>query len=679
MKKYEIELNGKPLSIQTGQVARQSSGSVIVQYGETTILTAVNAAKTMREDIDWFPLQVEYRERHYAAGKIPGGFFKREARPSEHEVLTSRLTDRPIRPLFPKSFRYETQVMITTLSSDGENMADTLAGVGASCALMISDIPWNGPIASVRVGRCSGEFVVNPTRSEISESDMDIIVSGNEQTVVMVEGGAKMVSEEDFLLALEFAHGFIKQIIDLQKKVVADFDVVKREIPAADENKELEKAVESAVKADISKAIQIFDKLEREKTIEDIHEKALNDMEETYPDSEQMIDAYVSDQLKEAFREQILAQGVRSDGRKSTDIRPITIETDFLPRTHGSALFTRGETQALVVLTLGSPRDEQIIDTMDLDAKKNFMLHYNFPPYCVGETGRIGFTSRREIGHGHLAERSLKHALPDYDDFPYTIRLVSEIMESNGSSSMASICGGSLALISGGAPIKGHVAGIAMGLVTDGKRHAVLSDILGAEDHLGDMDFKVAGTREGITAIQLDLKIEGISFSLLKEALAQVDEDYDVVVIDCPPRLGFLTMSALSAATGVLVTIHPEMLDVMSMSQFLRMTADLMDVIAESGADMSHDWMRYVLTRYEPQDAPQNRIVACLRTMYSEAGLNWPMLKSTAISDAGLTKQTLYEVERSAFTRSTYDRAIESLNTLNDEIADLIQKTWGRT
>ena len=521
MKKYEIELNGKTLSIQTGQVARQSSGSVIVQYGETTILTAVNAAKTMREDIDWFPLQVEYRERHYAAGKIPGGFFKREARPSEHEVLTSRLTDRPIRPLFPKSFRYETQVMITTLSSDGENMADTLAGVGASCALMISDIPWNGPIASVRVGRCSGEFVVNPTRSDIAESDMDIIVSGNEQTVVMVEGEAKMVSEEDFLLALEFAHGFIKQIIDLQKKVVADVDVVKREIPAADENKELEKAVESAVKADIGKAIQISDKLEREKAIEDIHEKALNDLEESYPESEQMIDAYVSDQLKEAFREQILAQGVRSDGRKSTDIRPITIETDFLPRTHGSALFTRGETQALVVLTLGSPRDEQIIDTMDLDGKKNFMLHYNFPPYCVGETGRIGFTSRREIGHGHLAGRSLKHALPEYDDFPYTIRLVSEIMESNGSSSMASICGGSLALISGGAPIKGHVAGIAMGLVTDGKRHAVLSDILGAEDHLGDMDFKVAGTREGITAIQLDLKIEGISFSLLMEALAQ--------------------------------------------------------------------------------------------------------------------------------------------------------------
>ena len=337
----------------------------------------------------------------------------------------------------------------------------------------------------------------------------------------MVEGEAKIISEEDFVLALEFAHDFIKQIIDLQKQVVADFAVEKRAIPGADENEALEKAVESAVKADIDKAIQISDKLKREKAIEAIHEKALSDLEEAYPESEKIIDGYVSDHLKEAFREQILAKGVRSDGRKSIDIRPITIETAFLPRTHGSALFTRGETQALVVLTLGSPRDEQIIDTMDLDTKKNFMLHYNFPPYCVGETGRIGFTSRREIGHGHLAGRSLKPVLPDYDDFPYTIRLVSEIMESNGSSSMASICGASLALISGGAPIKGHVAGIAMGLITDGKRHAILSDILGAEDHLGDMDFKVAGTREGITAIQLDLKIEGISFTLLKEALAQ--------------------------------------------------------------------------------------------------------------------------------------------------------------
>jgi len=521
MVKHEIEIGGSTLSISTGQVAKQSSGSVIVSYGDTTVLTAVNASKEAREDIDFFPLQVEYRERHYANGKIPGGFFKREARPGEHEVLTSRLTDRPIRPLFPKSFKCETQVIITTLSSDAENMADVLAGVGASCALMISDIPWNGPIASVRVGRLNQEFVINPTRSQIEESDMEIIVSGNEQTIVMVEGEADQISEDELIKGLEFAHGYIKQIIDLQKLVIADCVVEKREVPAEDENADLKKAVDSLVGADVNKAIEIADKKDRENSISLLHEKASEELEETFPESGKEIKGYVKDLLKSSFREQILAQGKRSDGRKTTEIRPISIDTGFLPRTHGSVLFTRGETQALVVITLGTPRDEQIIDSMDLDTKKNFMLHYNFPPYCVGETGRIGFTSRREIGHGNLAERSLKPILPVYDDFPYTVRIVSEIMESNGSSSMASVCGGSLALMNAGAKIKGHVAGIAMGLITDGKRNAILSDILGAEDHLGDMDFKVAGTREGITAIQLDLKIEGISFALLSEALAQ--------------------------------------------------------------------------------------------------------------------------------------------------------------
>ncbi|MBT3216382.1 MAG: polyribonucleotide nucleotidyltransferase [Candidatus Marinimicrobia bacterium] len=521
MLKKEMELGGRTLSIQTGTIARQAAGSVIVTYGETCVIIAVNAAKEVREGIDFFPLQVEYRERHYAGGKIPGGFFKREARPSEHEILTSRLTDRPIRPLFPKSFKYETQVIATVLSSDGENMADTLTGIGASAALMISDIPWNGPIATVRVGRLNDSFVINPTREEMNESDMEIMVSGNENTVVMVEGEAKNISEEDFVLALEFAQDHIKEIIDLQKSLVAECDVVKRPIPESEENEDLAKEVKDRVASDIDNAIQIADKHDREKAIDDIHEKTQLDLEETYPDNSQLIKDHINTLLKEAFRENILAKGIRSDGRSTTDIRPITIESGLLPRTHGSALFTRGETQALVVLTLGSPRDEQIVDSMDLDTKKNFMLHYNFPPYCVGETGRIGFTSRREIGHGNLAQRALKQVLPDYDDFPYTIRIVSEIMESNGSSSMASICGGSLALMNSGAQIKGHVAGIAMGLITDGKRNAILSDILGAEDHLGDMDFKVAGTREGITAIQLDLKIEGISFELLKEALAQ--------------------------------------------------------------------------------------------------------------------------------------------------------------
>ena len=524
MKKQEMIINGSTLSIETGQVARQSAGSVIVTHGETSVLVAVNAAKEMREDIDFFPLQVEYRERHYAGGKIPGGFFKREARPSEHEILTSRLTDRPIRPLFPKSFKFETQVIVTAMSSDGENMADVLAGVGASAALMISDIPFAGPIATVRVGRVDNNFIINPTRDQMNESDMEIIVSGNESTIVMVEGEASLISEDEFLDALKFAHGPIKDLIELQNKLVSELDIVKREIPQDNGNDDIEKAVNDFISGKIDDAIKIKDKHDRQEAISEIHKLTQEELVDNFPESEKIIKGYIDGVLKIAFREQILKDKIRSDGRKTTDIRPISIETGIFARTHGSALFTRGETQAIVVLTMGTPSDEQIIDSMDEDYKKKFMLHYNFPPYCVGEVGRIGFTSRREVGHGNLAERAIKEILPDYDDFPYTIRLVSEITESNGSSSMASVCGGSLALMNAGAPTKGHVAGIAMGLIKDGKRHAVLSDILGAEDHLGDMDFKVAGTRDGISAIQLDLKIDGISFELMEEALKQAKE-----------------------------------------------------------------------------------------------------------------------------------------------------------
>ena len=521
MKKVEMNLNGSTLSIETGHVARQSAGSVIVTHGETSVLVAVNAAKEMREDIDFFPLQVEYRERHYAGGKIPGGFFKREARPSEREILTSRLTDRPIRPLFPKTFKCETQVMITAMSSDGQNMSDVLAGVGASAALMISDIPWNGPIATVRVGRVDGDFVVNPTKDQMEESDIEIVVSGNEQTIVMVEGEAELISEKEFLDAMKFAHGPIKEMIALQKKLAKELKINKRAVPEENENDELKNQVLDLVSSKIDEAIKVVDKTDRGEAISNLHKEAQDSFVESHPDSEKEIKSYVDDKLKSAFREQILTDKVRSDGRSTTDIRAISIDTGVFARTHGSALFTRGETQAIVVLTMGTPRDEQIIDSMDDDYKKKFMLHYNFPPYCVGEVGRIGFTSRREIGHGNLAERAIKQILPDYEDFPYTIRIVSEITESNGSSSMASVCGGSLALMNAGAPSKGHVAGIAMGLIKDGDRYAVLSDILGAEDHLGDMDFKVAGTKDGISAIQLDLKIDGISFELMEEALEQ--------------------------------------------------------------------------------------------------------------------------------------------------------------
>ncbi|NOZ04146.1 MAG: polyribonucleotide nucleotidyltransferase [FCB group bacterium] len=530
MVQFETEIGGRTLSIQTGKVAKQSAGSVLVTYGETTVLAAVNAAHEPREGIDYFPLQVEYRERFYAGGKIPGGFFKREARPSETEILTSRLTDRPIRPLFPKAFRCETQVVVTALSSDGENLPDVLAGIGASAALMISDIPWEGPIATVRVGLHDEEFILNPTRSQIETSKLNLIVSGNEQSIVMVEGAAEEVAEEILVEALKFAHDPIKDIIKLQKQLVDSLEVVKREIVDEEVNPDLEKAVLEAVSDPVREIVRIADKKERESRTDALMKSVLESLEETFPESEKEIKQIVHDVIKKEVREKTLSEGKRIDGRSYTEIRPITIDPGFLPRTHGSALFTRGETQALVVLTLGTKRDEQIVDEMDTDLKKNYMLHYNFPPYSVGEVGRIGFTSRREIGHGNLAERALKPVLPRYEDFPYTIRLVSEILESNGSSSMASVCGGSLALMDAGVPIRGHVAGIAMGLIYDEDRYAILSDILGAEDHLGDMDFKVAGTKDGITAIQLDMKIDGISFELLTEALHQAKEGRDFIL-----------------------------------------------------------------------------------------------------------------------------------------------------
>ena len=521
MQSKEKMIAGKIMKLETGKVARQSNGSVMVTYGETTVLATVNAAKEPREDVDFFPLQVEYREKHYAGGKIPGGFFKREARPAEHEVLTSRVTDRPLRPLFPKGYKNEVQVMITVLQSDGKNMPDVLAGIGSSAALMCSTIPWNGPIATVRVGRGSNDLLINPTREQIEESDMDMVVSGNNETIVMVEGEADCMSEEDMLVSLKAAHAVIKDIIALQLDLVSALNVQKDEFITPKPSPELVTAIDENLGDKVDEIIAMPDKLDRSIARDEMTKSLIESLEDSFPDESKNIKSVLDDRFKNGYREQILATGKRSDGRKTDDIREITVETDILKRTHGSALFTRGETQALVVTTLGSKSDEMIVDSMDEDYKKSYYLHYNFPPYSVGEVGRIGFTGRREIGHGNLAQRAIKPVLPDYDDFPYTIRLVSEIMESNGSSSMASVCGGSLSLMSAGAPLKSPVAGIAMGLITDGKRHAILSDILGMEDHLGDMDFKLAGTDEGITAIQLDLKIDGLSFDLIEQALNQ--------------------------------------------------------------------------------------------------------------------------------------------------------------
>ena len=558
MQKVEKTIAGKEMRLETGRIARQSNGAVLVSLGETTVLATVNAAKEPREDIDFFPLQVEYREKHYAGGKIPGGFFKREARPAEHEVLTSRLTDRPLRPLFPKGFKNETQVMITVLQSDGENMADVLAGVGASAALMCSTIPWNGPIASVRIGRVDGTHIVNPTRSEMEDSDLELIVSGNEETVVMVEGEATCMSESDMILALKEAHSKIKEIIELQNELLSSLNVVKDEFIIPEPDSELNDAINNLIENKVNDIVETKDKKERSNAKDNLMAETVSSLEETFPDHQKMIKSIIDDKFKNAFREQILSTGKRSDGRSTTDIREITVETGILPRTHGSALFTRGETQALVVTTLGSKSDEMIMDSMDEDYKKSYYMHYNFPPYCVGEVGRIGFTGRREIGHGNLAQRALKPVLPDYDDFPYTIRIVSEIMESNGSSSMASVCGGSLSLMSAGAPLKSAVAGIAMGLITDGQRHAVLSDILGMEDHLGDMDFKIAGTEDGITAIQLDLKIDGLSFDLMEEALSQAKDGRKHILGEMNKVLKEANEISKYAPRILSLTINPE-------------------------------------------------------------------------------------------------------------------------
>ncbi|GIT66033.1 MAG: polyribonucleotide nucleotidyltransferase [Candidatus Neomarinimicrobiota bacterium] len=523
MIKVEKKIAGTTLRIESGQIARQSGGAVVVTYGETTLLACANCSKEPREGIDFLPMQVEYREKHYAGGKIPGGFFKREAKPTDNEVLTSRLTDRPIRPLIPKNYRNELQIMLTTLSSDGINNPDIIAAIGASAALLLSPVPFDGPIASVRVGFIDGDYVLNPTKEQMETSDLDLIVTGKKDKVCMIEGGSNFVPEKVILEALDFAMAGINDIVDLQLEFEDQFDnsyEIDDSKPLSDE---IEKSLNKTYASKIDKLFDIQGKKEREEAYNDIVKEASDPhVEDELIYGE--VKTHIKTMFKDAVRKTVLDKKVRVDGRGLEDVRQITIVPSVLPRVHGSALFTRGETQAIATTTLGTTRDQQIIDSMDSDYKKSFMLHYNFPPYSVGETGRIGFTNRREIGHGHLAERSLKPILPSQEEFPYTIRIVSEITESNGSSSMASVCGGSLALMCAGVPIKEHVAGIAMGLITDGDQYAVLSDILGTEDFYGDMDFKVAGTKEGISAIQLDLKVPGLSMDVLSDALNQANK-----------------------------------------------------------------------------------------------------------------------------------------------------------
>jgi polyribonucleotide nucleotidyltransferase len=521
----EVEISGKKFIIETGRYAKQANGSVMVRYGDTMVLVTVVASPEAKEDQDFFPLQVEYREKTSAAGKFPGGFIKREGRPSEKEILSARLIDRPIRPLFPKDFKNETQVIVSVLSYDGENDADVLGAVGASAALTLSDIPFDGPIAQVRVGRINGEFIVNPTTELLKESDLELVVAGTADSILMVEGEAHEASEEDLLSALKFAQVEIKKLVDFQLEFKEAAGKTKWLVEPKDLDKGLSNEVYSLA-AEKQKHIvaSVLTKEERSSANKQLLEEVTAQLSEKYPEHEKIISEIMHDMEKDMMRERILNEGIRLDGRDTKQVRPITIELGVLPRTHGSALFTRGETQSLTTVTLGTKQDEQIIDGLSEGYTKKFMLHYNFPPFSVGEVGRMFGVSRREIGHGNLAERALKQVLPDESSFPYTVRVISDILESNGSSSMATVCAGSLAMMEAGIPVKKAVSGIAMGLVKEGERYAILSDILGNEDHLGDMDFKVAGTKDGITAFQMDIKIQGISFEIMENALHQAKD-----------------------------------------------------------------------------------------------------------------------------------------------------------
>lgn len=530
VKKYlkeSIKLGDKELSVETGRVAKQANGSIVIRYGDTMLLVAAVGAQSPREGIDFFPLTVEYREPFFSAGRIPGNYFRREGRPSEKEVLTSRLIDRPCRPLFTAGYRNETQVIASTLSADPDNDPDVIAITGASCALYLSDIPFTTPIAGVRIGLIEGRYIINPTYDERRESRLNLIVAGTEEAIVMVEAGAQEVSEEIMVEALMLAHKEINRLCRWQKELYKALDIQKRDVVAPQLNEEmvgeLERNYGDKLRAALDTTQQ--DKIESYAMVDALKKEVVGSYPEDNAEQRGMAKK-IFDHLKEKiFRDDILNKRRRPDGRRFSEIRPITCEVGWLPRTHGSALFTRGETQAIVTTTLGTKDDEQYMDDLEKgEIKRRFLLHYNFPHYSVGEVGRFGSSSRREIGHGALARRAIEVVLPDESEFPYTLRVVSDISESNGSSSMASICGGVLSLMDAGVPLKAPVAGVAMGLVMEGNKYAILSDIAGAEDHYGDMDFKVAGTRNGITALQMDIKIGGINAQIMSEALAQANK-----------------------------------------------------------------------------------------------------------------------------------------------------------
>ena len=515
---------GRPLHMQTGRLAKQAAGSALVRFGDTVVLAAVTVSDSVSR-LPFFPLTVEYREKTYAAGKFPGGFFKREGRPSEEEILAARQIDRSIRPLFAKGFKNETQVYVYVLSADQENDADTVGLIAASLALGVSRVPWNGPVAAVRMGRVDNEWIVNPVFSQLDESDVDLVVAGRKGSMMMVEGSALELSEEDIADGIMAAQAGVEEILGHEQEIIDGVAAVKMEWESTDVPEEIASRVRALAEPKMKDALFGGEKQERQGNVAALKQSVLDGLAEEFPDDAGSIKEALASVEADVTRHQVIEHGERVDGRGVDVVRPIECDVGLLPRVHGSALFQRGETQALVTTTLGSVSDEQRVDNIDLrqETSKSFMLHYNFPPFCVGEVRPIRGVSRREIGHGNLAERAIQPVLPSYEDFPYTVRVVSEVLESNGSSSMATVCGGSLALMDAGVPLKGPCAGVAMGLMKEGSKLVVLTDILGSEDHLGDMDFKVAGTRQGITAIQMDIKIDNLDMDTMRDALRQAN------------------------------------------------------------------------------------------------------------------------------------------------------------
>ena len=614
--KKEVEVSGKKISLETGKIARQADGAIIATCGETVVLATVVGAKKVNPEVDYFPLSVNYQEKYYAAGKIPGGYFKREARPTESETLISRLIDRPIRPLFPDEFRNEVQLLPTVISYDKENEADILSIIASSAALAISGMPFMGPVGASRVGFIGGKYVLNPSKKELENSKLDLVVAGTKDAVLMVESEAKGLTEQQMLDAVKFGHkGFvpvIKMIEELAKECKKpDWAVEKKDLS------EVKKKLESEFTKDLKKAFSIKDKQERSNLISEVTEKAKKLYEEDENYSELDVMHELKNLEKGIVRTDILKNKNRIDGRGLSDVRPIKCEVGILPRVHGSALFTRGETQAIVTTTLGTSDDEQRIESLEGLQRERFMLHYNFPPFSVGETGRIG-TGRREIGHGKLAWRAINSSLPTKESFPYTFRIVSEITESNGSSSMATVCGSSLALMDAGVPIKEPVAGIAMGLIKEGDDFSVLSDILGDEDHLGDMDFKVAGTKDGITSLQMDIKITGITFEIMEQALKQA-KDGRVHILDEMNKALSKSRDDVGKHTPKMEKITVEKKDIATVIG--KGGATIREIVEKSGAKVDVNDEGEV-TVAAPDEDSRNKAMQMIKDLTAKAELN---------------------------------------------------------